>query len=460
MQGIQPPTFNSALVANALALTNKRHLPISRSPVQPAKARPSSASPRSLVTLSPRSSSFGSTSSSPSPRTSPRPRLRPPPEAALAHDESKGFAWDAKNRYQQSSSDDVIEAVLFDCERERLDCLAAYEETMTALTRMHWPNAPAGVAARALVTRVSRATTRLRATCERLENEAREMQRSHAAETKAAAQEAAAERARLVEAHEIAVAALRAEIEEYEAKEARQAQAVWKVRTKKAVEAIDVKHVVAMPRDAVGGGMNLEREIRVLSDNYTEVTEKAIGLEHKVEDLTEEKEKLVEDHSAELERMRLQMDALRKEASKWRDELTDSAAARGRLREELEAERASKKELEESLRLQLWNVDESRLDETGRLQTEIDHMHSLHKAALDAGAYKGRQMLYLDSLRPRPPRANDMENIDKVLARVGVSTSWRAEEERTEFAQKRLSRIGPDQKEPDPGPPAVLFSSP
>ena len=53
-----------------------------------------------------------------------------------------------------------------------------------------------------------------------------------------------------------------------------------------------------------------------------------------------------------------------------------------------------------------------------------------------------------------------MENIDKVLARVGVSTSWRAEEERTEFAQKRLSRIGPDQKEPDPGPPAVLFSSP
>ena len=77
-------------------------------------------------------------------------------------------------------------------------------------------------------------------------------------------------------------------------------------------------------------------------------------------------------------------------------------------------------------------------------------MHSLHKAALDAGAYKGRQMLYLDSLRPRPPRANDMENIDKVLARVGVSTSWRAEEERTEFAQKRLSRIGPDQKEPDP----------
>ena len=56
---------------------------------------------------------------------------------------------------------------------------------MTALTRMHWLNAPAGVAARALA--ASAAPPRDCATCERFENEAREMQRSHAAETKAAA---------------------------------------------------------------------------------------------------------------------------------------------------------------------------------------------------------------------------------------------------------------------------------
>ena len=70
----------------------------------------------------------------------------------------------------------------------------------------------------------------------------------------------------------------------------------------------------------------------------------------------------------------------------------------------------------------------------------------IESSVLSAGAAAGVGAIPL--LPPPPP------------VRVGVSTSWRAEEERTEFAQKRLSRIGPDQKEPDPGPPPVLFSSP
>ena len=65
--------------------------------------------------------------------------------------------------------------------------------------------------------------------------------------------------------------------------------------------------------------------------------------------------------------------------------------------------------------------------EAARLQREVDKGKALHTAALAAGSYKGRQMLYMDSLKSPAPRANTPEALRRDGSRS--SLSWRGLEE-------------------------------
>ena len=64
--------------------------------------------------------------------------------------------------------------------------------------------------------------------------------------------------------------------------------------------------------------------------------------------------------------------------------------------------------------------------EAVRLQREIDRQRALHTAALAAGSYKGRQLLYMDSLQKAQPRANHTQDEAKDAQ---ASISWRGNEE-------------------------------
>lgn len=73
--------------------------------------------------------------------------------------------------------------------------------------------------------------------------------------------------------------------------------------------------------------------------------------------------------------------------------------------------------------LKLEEVEAQRSAEAARLQREVDHLRGLQTAALAAGSYKGRQMLYMDSLKAPVPRANDGRSLERAKSRS--SMSWR-----------------------------------
>ena len=79
-----------------------------------------------------------------------------------------------------------LDVALYDSSRAREECVGAQQEVMDELGRTVWPNQTSGLAARALVVRLSRSAARLRAACERLEKEADVAHHAHKAELEAA----------------------------------------------------------------------------------------------------------------------------------------------------------------------------------------------------------------------------------------------------------------------------------
>ena len=73
-------------------------------------------------------------------------------------------------------------------------------------------------------------------------------------------------------------------------------------------------------------------------------------------------------------------------------------------------------------------------------------MRSLQAVALSAGSFKGRQMLYMDSLRPPAPRAKDANSLARAIARTGLT--WRDADECERITKDVLARLGPDILEP------------
>ena len=56
--------------------------------------------------------------------------------------------------------------------------------------------------------------------------------------------------------------------------------------------------------------------------------------------------------------------------------------------------------------------------EAARLQRRIDELQAVQKAAVAAGTYKGRQLLYLESLKQLPRRANQPRGSCRRAARA------------------------------------------
>jgi hypothetical protein len=120
------------------------------------------------------------------------------------------------------------------------------------------------------------------------------------------------------------------------------------------------------------------------------------------------------------------------------------------------AAKAGAAEVEAALRkeLALSRVEAAaHLEETERLQAEVDRLNSCVAAALDAGTYKGRQMLYLEGLRPPFPRAND-RNARKYEAARSEMT-WRNSDEWEGLSHAVLTHfdedVRPDLRDAAPG---------
>ena len=84
-------------------------------------------------------------------------------------------------------------------------------------------------------------------------------------------------------------------------------------------------------------------------------------------------------------------------------------------------------------------ADKERLAETTRLQREVDHLRALQAAALAAGTHKGRQMLYMESLKAPQPRANDPASLEK--ARTRSHLSWRDGKELEKYAKHMMKSL-------------------
>ena len=142
---------------------------------------------------------------------------------------------------------------------------------------------------------------------------------------------------------------------------------------------------------------------------------------------------------------KMEREASASSLARLKRELTDSAEARGRLQAELEEERAAREDLERYMRRKLEEAEEGRLAEASRLQREIDRMYALQAACLAAGTYKGREMLYLDSLRARPARFKPSlevsyeASLERAATRSGVS--WRDGDECERTTKEVLARI-------------------
>ena len=130
---------------------------------------------------------------------------------------------------------------------------------------------------------------------------------------------------------------------------------------------------------------------------------------------------------------------LKVKLSQREEELRDSAAARGLLRRELDGVRADTSDTIRAMKRQMEDTEEACRDETKRLQGELDRMHALLMAALDAGRDKGRQMLYIESLRPRPPRSNDEASLARALARTKLT--WRDGKYLDDFSSDMLANM-------------------
>ena len=180
---------------------------------------------------------------------------------------------------------------------------------------------------------------------------------------------------------------------------------------------------------------DLAREKRKVADG----TERIVELERRVTQLLEENAKLEGAWKREVSSLKSEMSSSSAKATgAHASEIARLEAACLRVtreKEALEHQLGGQHEQIEELRKQMENqeraaqlrVEEAAAEgqlEAARLQREIDKSKSLHTAALAAGSYKGRQLLYLDSLRAPPARAGQAGN------REGRgSLSWRGLEE-------------------------------
>jgi hypothetical protein len=363
-----------------------------------------------------------------------------------------------------------MDVVLQEASRTREESQSAEQESFDVLKRTSWPNQPAGVAARALVVRVSRACARLRAATERLEVESAHARERYAAEMRATTQRAAQICASLVAQRDMSETVLQNELLACEEEHRSLVSALGAAN-------FDVVHRGAAPAPAPAPGPapassprkpppgirpppgikrratpgSLATRVMELAVQRSQAVEQAGKLEHWVATLEKEKAQLADARDADAARHAVEMDKVHAILASLQEELRQSHEKRCIERQELDAVKQRAVEAERALRLQLVETKDAMRADADRLQREIDHMHALQTAALAAGSYKGRQMHYVDSLRAKPPRANETRS--ESLVTGSRTTTWRDGVECEAFAKQMMAKIGTDVNEPPVQPP-------
>lgn len=321
-----------------------------------------------------------------------------------------------------------LDLALRDCFQLRASCQDEQETTL----KMAGDN-------RKLVLRLARSAERLRAATERLEGEARAAHRAHAADKKATAQRFAQACALLVAQRNTAEATLCNEIKRYEEEQSTNTQAVSKFRVKSVLTKLDAQR-------GRSAAQSLATHMAELEKAHQEVVSRSDVLERRVKELESDnarflKERMME--NTDRERERLEFHARIKLLD---DELRQSAEGRGLLQQELQRERERTAEAERAKQLAIELADQARKAAARQAQGEIDRLYALRDAALAAGSYKGRQILYMDSLQPRAARVDDPVSIERTL--LQSTLTWHG----GGLAEAALRQL-PDMPEPPPGRP-------
>ena len=367
--------------------------------------------------------------------------------------------------------------------RAREECVCTVQEVMQELSGHVWPNQEAGLAARALVVRLSRSAARLRAATERLEKEFDVAHHAHQAELDSASHHYSYTLADLVCQRDVMERSMAAELTLCEREHEEHASSLRTggmneaMELQKQLDASKVQHrwaTARMEEDLVRQKrVNAEAAIKIgeldqqgsqareeaarlegtklqhsraaarLEENLIrekrENTEAAIKigeLDKMISHLREENARLEGLWKAEVQDLR---EKAKSDASRTRDvherEIAQLEAAFQCVVNEKQAVEQKYKSTQRDLEATTQKMEASdaanhqRVEEAivagqaeaARLQREVDKGKALPKAALAAGYYKGRQMLYLDSLKSPAPRANTPE-----AQRHDGSLSWRA----------------------------------
>lgn len=346
-----------------------------------------------------------------------------------------------------------LDVAVLDSQRTRDESTASQQESMDELARNLWPTRAAALTARGLVVRIARAAARLCTSSERLEREAEMAHTVHVDTAQAAAEKAAAlctylDQQRMTsEVVLLEEARAMEEVHEEDMERMRQAwrQEVGQLEDKRRIElekAADAKAVVESQlmrlqqehRVAVERVASLEAKNTVLQEEKAVMrAEWKANVEALNLDSTSYLANLREAHGSELERLEGLIDHTIKEKGELQEQLLKMQGENMRLRQ-------GKSRAEFELARQVDEISRSKDAENERLQKQIDRLRSIHNAALAAGTYKGRQLLYMESLKANPSR-RPTETESRKSANTAPNTasiSWRGDMEVDELTRQQV----------------------
>ena len=175
----------------------------------------------------------------------------------------------------------------------------------------------------------------------------------------------------------------------------------------------DVAAARAAETAALAKARRLEEKVALLTEDSARLSAER---EAEAEAAHEEAARVRGQHSAEVRRLEATV-------ARGADERKEAEASAKRANEELSRIRSLAEHTERTLRAQVEEVRAAGRVEAVRLQRIIDKQRALQNASLAAGSFKGRQLLYTESLKAPPARANDPHSVHH--ARLRSALSWR-----------------------------------
>jgi len=314
----------------------------------------------------------------------------------------------------------ALDTTLAEAYHSREDARRAEQEATAELTRTVWPTQLSGLCARAIVLHVLKAATAVRVACERLEREADSAHALQVAEVQAQWQRAATSCEELDRERAIASRSLQNEITVLERDGA---QALAAAEAEVQSSAARAQALLESERSRLGDEKRVvEDALRRAQHDHDERGRRLEAVEGELQEALAESSRSKRLWKAELAATQQQAeealaaadDAHAAERAQLASELDRISRHRDELGAALEAERqahadvaAQKAEMEGLMQREIGRVMALKAKEGERLQREINRLREVHELALREGTFgRGRQILYMDSLREPKKRAN------------------------------------------------------